>query len=105
MSAKKLPITIFTTFSVAVVVLTVKVVYESKLLDKEEEQQIIEATTVEPVKHMEEYNKSGMLVVPYPDYENLLQAHGFAVDILGDSTKQWFLWRGGMYHTQSLSTQ
>jgi len=67
--------------------------------------EIVEAET-EPVL---KYSKDGLLIVPYEPYPTFIEAFAYAKETLGDSTssgsKQWYLWRGGMYHTENVKSQ
>ena len=66
----------------------------------------IEIVEAEPVL---KYSKDGLLIVPYEPYPTFIEAFTYAKETLGDSTssgsKQWYLWRGGMYHTENVKSQ
>jgi len=72
---------------------------------------VVEETTVEITliadKVIPEFNISGHLIVPYEHFMDFGSAFGYAHDVLGDAstnneTKQYFVWRGGFYHTETL---
>ena len=73
----------------------------------------LEEIEVEIVEIEEEpvltYSKDGLLIVPYEPYPTFIEAFTYAKETLGDSassgSKQWYLWRGGMYHTESARSQ
>jgi len=57
-----------------------------------------------------EFNVSGHLLVPYERFMNFGSAFGYAHAVLGDTstnngTRQYFVWRGGFYHTETLKDQ
>ena len=77
----------------------------------EETTVVVEETTLEmPLlagKVIPEFNVSGHLLVPYERFMDFGSAFGYAHDVLGDAstnngTKQYFVWRGGFYHTETL---
>jgi len=77
----------------------------------EETTVVVEETTLEmPLlagKVIPEFNISGHLLVPYERFMDFGSAFGYAHDVLGDAstnneTKQYFVWRGGFYHTETL---
>ena len=51
------------------------------------------------------YSSSGYLIVPVSDYPTFEVARIYAKEVLQDSTstwkKQWFLWRGGFFSTET----
>ena len=55
------------------------------------------------------FREDGVLVVPFPDYDNFGDAFNFARAMLGDSTEHGelriFLWRGSEYHTETIEQQ
>ena len=55
------------------------------------------------------FTDDGILIAPYPDYDNFPDAFAFARGMLGDSTEHGelriFLWRGNRYHTETLEQQ
>jgi len=72
---------------------------------------VVEETTVEITliadKVIPEFNISGHLIVPYEHFMDFGSAFGYAHDVLGNAstnngTKQYFVWRGGFYHTETL---
>ena len=74
----------------------------------------VEETTVEmPLlngKVIPEFNVSGHLLVPYERFMHFGSAFGYAHAVLGDTstndgTRQYFVWRGGFYHTETLKDQ
>jgi len=73
------------------------------------EETILEMTIVSE-KVIPEFNISGHLLVPYEHFMNFGSAFNYAHDVLGDSStndgnRQYFLWRGGFYHTETLKDQ
>ena len=73
------------------------------------EETILEMTLVAE-KVIPEFNISGHLLVPYEHFMNFGSAFNYAHDVLGDSStndgnRQYFLWRGGFYHTETLKDQ
>jgi len=73
------------------------------------EDTILEMTIVSE-KVIPEFNISGHLLVPYEHFMNFGSAFNYAHDVLGDSStndgnRQYFLWRGGFYHTETLKDQ
>jgi len=73
------------------------------------EETILEMTIVSE-KVIPEFNISGHLLVPYEHFMNFGRAFNYAHDVLGDSStnngaRQYFLWRGGFYHTETLKDQ
>ena len=61
-------------------------------------------------KVIPEFNVSGHLLVPYERFMHFGSAFGYAHAVLGDTstnngTKQYFVWRGGFYHTETLKDQ
>jgi len=55
------------------------------------------------------FREDGVLIVPFPDYDNFGDAFNFARAMLGDSTEHGelriFLWRGSEYHTETIEQQ
>tara|TARA_Y100000401_G_C8315897_1_gene222405 strand:+ start:1004 stop:1537 length:534 start_codon:yes stop_codon:yes gene_type:complete len=55
------------------------------------------------------FTDDGILIAPYPDYDNFQDAFAFARAMLGDSAEHGelkiFLWRGNRYHTETLEQQ
>jgi len=55
------------------------------------------------------FREDGVLVVPFPDYDNFGDAFNFARAMLGDSIEHGelriFLWRGSEYHTETIEQQ
>ena len=55
------------------------------------------------------YSNSGLFTVPYEQYPTFIEALEYARETLGDSTsegyRQWYLWRGGMFHTENRQSQ
>ena len=73
------------------------------------EETILEMTLVAE-KVIPEFNISGHLLVPYEHFMDFGSAFNYAHDVLGDSStndgnRQYFLWRGGFYHTETLKDQ
>ena len=73
------------------------------------EETILEMTLVAE-KVIPEFNISGHLLVPYEHFMNFGSAFNYAHDVLGDSStndgnRQYFLWRGGFYQTETLKDQ
>ena len=73
------------------------------------EETILEMTLVAE-KVIPEFNISGHLLVPYEHFMDFGSAFGYAHAVLGDTstnngTKQYFVWRGGFYHTETLKDQ
>ena len=95
----------------------------SPVPEVEEPEVVLETVIVEPVveeiiiepaliadKVIPEFNISGHLLVPYEHFMNFGSAFNYAHDVLGDSStndgnRQYFLWRGGFYHTETLKDQ
>ena len=85
--------------------------------DKEEEvpeiEEVEEVATINIQDEYEvqtlEYSSLGILKVPYEHNETFDKAFAYAKAALGDSSttgaKQFFMWRGGMFHTESQSRQ
>ena len=53
------------------------------------------------------FTDDGVLIAPYPDYDNFQDAFAFARGMLGDSSShngelRVFLWRGNRYHTETI---
>ena len=80
----------------------------------EETTAVVEETILEmPLlngKVIPEFNVSGHLLVPYERFMHFGSAFGYAHAVLGDTstnngTKQYFVWRGGFYHTETLKDQ
>ena len=80
----------------------------------EETTVVVEETTLEmPLlngKVIPEFNVSGHLLVPYERFMHFGSAFGYAHAVLGDTstndgTRQYFVWRGGFYHTETLKDQ
>ena len=80
----------------------------------EETTVVVEETTLEmPLlngKVIPEFNVSGHLLVPYERFMHFGSAFGYAHDVLGDTStnngaRQYFVWRGGFYHTETLKDQ
>jgi hypothetical protein len=72
--------------------------------------EVIDIETVEVEKEpVLMYSKDGLLIVPYEQYRTFIEAFSYAKETLGDSTtsgsRQWYLWRGGMFHTESERSQ
>jgi|TARA_R110002020_G_scaffold246169_2_gene459935 hypothetical protein len=55
------------------------------------------------------FREDGVLIVPFPDYDNFGDAFNFARAMLGDSIEHGvlriFLWRGSEYHTETIEQQ
>ena len=55
------------------------------------------------------FREDGVLIVPFPDYDNFGDAFNFARAMLGDSVEHGelriFLWRGSEYHTETIEQQ
>jgi len=55
------------------------------------------------------FRDDGVLIVPFPDYDNFGDAFNFARAMLGDSAEHGalriFLWRGDEYHTETIKQQ
>ena len=75
---------------------------------------VVEETTLEmPLlngKVIPEFNVSGHLLVPYERFMDFGSAFGYAHTVLGDTStnngaRQYFVWRGGFYHTETLKDQ
>jgi len=75
---------------------------------------VVEETTLEmPLlngKVIPEFNVSGHLLVPYERFMHFGSAFGYAHAVLGDTStndgaRQYFVWRGGFYHTETLKDQ
>ena len=80
----------------------------------EETTVVVEETTLEmPLlagKVIPEFNVSGHLLVPYERFMHFGSAFGYAHAVLGDTStndgaRQYFVWRGGFYHTETLKDQ
>ena len=80
----------------------------------EETTAVVEETILEmPLlngKVIPEFNVSGHLLVPYERFMHFGSAFGYAHDVLGDTStnngaRQYFVWRGGFYHTETLKDQ
>jgi len=73
------------------------------------EEETLEITLIAD-KVIPEFNISGHLLVPYEHFMNFGRAFNYAHDVLGDTStnngaRQYFLWRGGFYHTETLKDQ
>jgi len=95
-----------------------EVVIEVEVVEQEEPTQVEiltadlreEAETVPLENVIEEeilhFTDDGILIAPYPDYENFSDAFAFARGMLGDSSEHGslriFLWRGERYNTETL---
>ena len=75
---------------------------------------VVEEVTLEmPLlagKVIPEFNVSGHLLVPYERFMDFGSAFGYAHTVLGDTStnngaRQYFVWRGGFYHTETLKDQ
>ena len=55
------------------------------------------------------FREDGVLIVPFPDYDNFGDPFNFARAMLGDSVEHGelriFLWRGSEYHTETIEQQ
>tara|TARA_R100001244_G_scaffold30683_1_gene29516 strand:- start:83 stop:412 length:330 start_codon:yes stop_codon:yes gene_type:complete len=72
--------------------------------------EVIEVETVEVEKEpVLMYSKDGLLIVPYEQHQTFIEAFAYAKETLGDSAssgyRQWYLWRGGMFNTESERSQ
>ena len=99
---------------------TEEVVIEVEVVEQEEPTQVEiltenleEETVVEPTplkdaieEEILHFTDDGILIAPYPDYENFSDAFAFARGMLGDSSGHGslriFLWRGEKYNTETL---
>ena len=54
-------------------------------------------------------SNGGLFTVPYEQYPTFTKAFEYARETLGDSAsngyRQWYVWRGGMFHTEDKETQ
>jgi len=96
---------------VALETVVVEPVVEETTVAVEETIAVVEEATLEmPLlagKVIPEFNVSGHLLVPYERFMDFGSAFGYAHDVLGNAstnngTKQYFVWRGGFYHTETL---
>ena len=96
---------------------TEEVVIEVEVVEQEEPTQVEiltadleeeETASLEDVieEHILHFTDDGILIAPYPDYENFSDAFAFARGMLGDSSGHGslriFLWRGEKYNTETL---
>ena len=96
---------------------TEEVVIEVEVVEQEEPTQVEiltadleeeETASLEDVieEHILHFTDDGILIAPYPDYENFSDAFAFARGMLGDSSGhgslRTFLWRGEKYNTETL---
>ena len=95
-----------------------EVVIEVEVVEQEEPTQVEKLTanleeedetaSLEDVieEHIQHFTDDGILIAPYPDYENFSDAFAFARGMLGDSSGHGslriFLWRGEKYNTETL---
>ena len=94
-----------------------EVVIEVEVVEQEEPTQVEiltadleeeETASLEDVieEHILHFTDDGILIAPYPDYENFSDAFAFARGMLGDSSGHGslriFLWRGEKYNTETL---
>ena len=93
-----------------------EVVLETVVVEPEVEETaaVVEEVTLEmPLlngKVIPEFNVSGHLLVPYERFMDFGSAFGYAHAVLGDTStnngaRQYFVWRGGFYHTETLKDQ
>ena len=74
----------------------------------EEEEIVVESAPLkdELDEHIRHFTDDGILIAPYPDYDNFSDAFGYARDMLGDSSEDGslkvFVWRGEKYNTETL---
>jgi hypothetical protein len=97
---------------------TEEVVIEVEVVEQEEPTQVEiltadleeedETASLEDIieEHILHFTDDGILIAPYPDYENFSDAFAFARGMLGDSSGHGslriFLWRGEKYNTETL---
>tara|TARA_Y100000034_G_scaffold99339_1_gene121976 strand:- start:280 stop:765 length:486 start_codon:yes stop_codon:yes gene_type:complete len=72
--------------------------------EKKEVEEVVTPPIVEEILH---FTDDGVLIAPYPDYDNFQDAFAFARGMLGDSSShngelRVFLWRGNRYHTETI---
>tara|TARA_Y100001951_G_C11282109_1_gene266114 strand:- start:312 stop:797 length:486 start_codon:yes stop_codon:yes gene_type:complete len=72
--------------------------------EKKEVEEVVTPPIVEEILH---FTDDGILIAPYPDYDNFQDAFAFARGMLGDSSShdgelRIFLWRGNRYHTETI---
>ena len=97
-----------------IAIVVVEPVVEETTAAVEETTAVVEETILEmPLlngKVIPEFNVSGHLLVPYERFMHFGSAFGYAHAVLGDTStndgaRQYFVWRGGFYHTETLKDQ
>jgi len=87
------------------------IIIEEEVPEVEEVEELAEITEQQDEYEVQtlEYSSLGILKVPYEHNETFNKAFAYAKAALGDSSttgaKQFFMWRGGMFHTESQRRQ